>query len=180
MTERKEKHKQKFKERGITLIALVITIIVLLILAGVALAALTGDSGILNNAESAKGKTNLANAKEQVALAAQGALTKGYNQGVGTITRDNLKNELDNIVGEINKDYTLSEGESPWIVKVGNYETLVYATGKVEKNENPETPTEPETPVELDSKYFKVSYGGGLVGINPDYIPELPYTGKCY
>ena len=137
MTERKEKHKPKFKERGITLIALVITIIVLLILAGVALSALTGDSGILNNAESAKDKTNLANAKEQVALAAQGALTKGYAQGSGTITRDNLKSELDNIVGEIDKDYTLSEGESPWTVKVGEYETLVYANGKVEKNENP-------------------------------------------
>ena len=35
MTQRNKEHKQKFKERGITLIALVITIIVLLILAGV-------------------------------------------------------------------------------------------------------------------------------------------------
>ena len=35
------------KERGITLIALVITIIVLLILAGVSIAMLTGNNGIL-------------------------------------------------------------------------------------------------------------------------------------
>ena len=56
-------------KKGISLVALVITIIVLLILAGVALAALTGDSGILNNTESAKIKTNLANAQEQVKLA---------------------------------------------------------------------------------------------------------------
>ena len=35
------------KEKGITLIALVITIIVLLILAGVVIATLTGDNGIL-------------------------------------------------------------------------------------------------------------------------------------
>ena len=131
------KKKSSPKERGITLIALIITIIVLLILAGVALSALTGDSGILNNTEGAKEKTSLANAKEQVALAAQGALTKGHAEGSGTITRDNLKNELDNIVGEINKDYTLSEGESPWTVKVGKYETLVYATGKIEQNDNP-------------------------------------------
>ena len=40
--------------KGVTLVALVITIIVLLILAGVALAMLTGDSGILTNAENAK------------------------------------------------------------------------------------------------------------------------------
>ena len=37
--------------KGVTLVALVITIIVLLILAGVSLAMLTGDSGILTNAD---------------------------------------------------------------------------------------------------------------------------------
>ena len=39
------------KERGITLVALVITIIILLILAGVALSALTGNDSIIKNAE---------------------------------------------------------------------------------------------------------------------------------
>ena len=39
--------KNKKNPRGITLIALVITIIVLLILAGVTIAALSGDNGIL-------------------------------------------------------------------------------------------------------------------------------------
>ena len=42
------------KERGITLIALVITITVLLILAGVSIAMLTGDNGILTEASNAK------------------------------------------------------------------------------------------------------------------------------
>ena len=45
------------KETGITLIALVITIIVLLILAGVSIMMLTGDNGILNQASNAKVKT---------------------------------------------------------------------------------------------------------------------------
>ena len=36
------------EERGITLIALVVTIVVLLILAGVSIKMLTGDNGILN------------------------------------------------------------------------------------------------------------------------------------
>ena len=53
--------KQNLKERengknGITLIALVITIIVLLILAGVTIATLTGDNGILTKAQNAKEK----------------------------------------------------------------------------------------------------------------------------
>ena len=42
------------KQKGITLIALVVTIIVLLILAGVSIATLTGDNGILTRASNAK------------------------------------------------------------------------------------------------------------------------------
>ena len=69
MLKRKNVQKnQKFKERVITLIALVITIIVLLILAGVALAALTGDSGILNNAEKAAIDTEISGIEEQAKL----------------------------------------------------------------------------------------------------------------
>ena len=50
-------NKTKRNARGITLIALVITIIVLLILAGVTIAALSGDNGILKRATQAKNKT---------------------------------------------------------------------------------------------------------------------------
>ena len=42
------------KENGITLIALVITIIVLLILAGVTIVTLTGDNGLITKASVAK------------------------------------------------------------------------------------------------------------------------------
>ncbi len=51
-------------QKGITLIALVITIIVLLILAGVSIAMLTGDNGILTQATTASSNTKVANAKE--------------------------------------------------------------------------------------------------------------------
>lgn len=56
------------KNKGITLIALVITIIVLLILAGVSIATLTGDSGILKQASKAKEETKLSEVKEKVNL----------------------------------------------------------------------------------------------------------------
>lgn len=46
------------KQNGITLVALVITIIVLLILAGVALATLTGNGSIINNAQNAVNQYN--------------------------------------------------------------------------------------------------------------------------
>ncbi len=54
--------------KGITLIALVITIIVLLILAGVSIAMLTGDNGIITQAKEAKEKTEEAKIKEEQQL----------------------------------------------------------------------------------------------------------------
>ena len=58
------KIKMKNSSKGITLIALVITIIVLLILAGVSIAMLTGDNGILTQAKEAKEATEEAEKKE--------------------------------------------------------------------------------------------------------------------
>ena len=63
--------KNKLKQmKGITLIALVITIIVLLILAGVSIATLTGENGILTQANNAKGQTKEAEAEEIFKLVA--------------------------------------------------------------------------------------------------------------
>ena len=59
----------KKKNNGITLIALVITIIVLLILASVSIAMLTGQNGILTQAQNAKNKTEEAKNKEASDLA---------------------------------------------------------------------------------------------------------------
>ena len=55
----------KKEEKGITLIALVITIIVLLILAGVSIAMLTGENGILTQAKNAKKETERAAEEEE-------------------------------------------------------------------------------------------------------------------
>ena len=54
------------KQKGITLIALIITIIVLLILAGITIGALTGENGILTQADKAKTSTKIAEIKERV------------------------------------------------------------------------------------------------------------------
>lgn len=56
------------EKKGITLIALVITIIILLILAGVTIATLTGDNGILKRAQDAKEKTEEAKIEEEKQL----------------------------------------------------------------------------------------------------------------
>ena len=56
------------RNKGITLIALVITIIVLLILAGVSIAMLTGENGILTQAQRAKAETEIAEVKERAQM----------------------------------------------------------------------------------------------------------------
>ena len=62
------KTKELKRNKGITLIALVITIIVLLILAGVSIATLVGDNGILSQAGRAKEQTEIAEIKEQAKI----------------------------------------------------------------------------------------------------------------
>ena len=57
------------KQRGITLIALIITIIVLLILAGVSISLVVGDNGVLTQSQNAKKKTEEANAIEEISMA---------------------------------------------------------------------------------------------------------------
>ena len=66
--------KRNVNNNGITLIALVVTIIVLLILAGVSINMLTGQNGILNRAAEAKEKTETASKDEQRKLAQTEAL----------------------------------------------------------------------------------------------------------
>ena len=62
------KKKTSKKNNGITLIALVITIIVLLILAGVTIATLTGENGILRRASQVSRKKEIASVREQAQL----------------------------------------------------------------------------------------------------------------
>lgn len=57
------------KQNGITLIALVVTIIVLLILAAVSINALVGENGIANRAKKAADQTTISEIKEEILLA---------------------------------------------------------------------------------------------------------------
>ena len=81
--------KTKFKNaKGITLIALVITIIVLLILAGVTIATLTGDNGILGKANEAKTKSDIVEVKEQAQLDISNWMAERIRNGEDTVLDD--------------------------------------------------------------------------------------------
>ena len=89
--------KAKKSSKGITLIALVITIIVLLILAGVSIATLTGDNGILTRANEAKEETEQASTEEELQLAVQGSWGTNGKIDIGSLN-ENLK-KVDGISG---------------------------------------------------------------------------------
>ena len=144
--------KTKFKtSKGITLIALVITIIILLILAGVSIAMLTGQNGILTQAQKAKEQTSVAEEKEQIALAYNGAVTEKQSTDV---TADDLNKQFD-LNGVT--DATAS-GENPITVTFdsGNQYTVengvitgptvanIVATMRIEGEKSTADPTVPE------------------------------------
>ncbi len=127
---------QKEAQNGITLIALVITIIVLLILAGVSIAMLTGQNGILTQAQNSKTVTENKSAEEKVKLAVMGARADD-----GTLTVGKLRTELANYGGTV-------EGDTfPVTAKVDGKSFTVDANGNVtvsgsSTEPNPPAPTE--------------------------------------
>ena len=89
--------KSKVKDAGITMIALVVTIVVLLILASITIGAITGENGILRNANDAKEQTEIGEEKEIVDRATIQAM--GNNKR-GNIVEDELQEQLDKITDE--------------------------------------------------------------------------------
>ena len=82
-----------YKRKGITLIALVITIIVLLILAGVTISALSGDNGILTNTSKAKYATELSQYNEELQLFKSNKVLENMNFEGGSLV--SAENSLD-------------------------------------------------------------------------------------
>lgn len=91
-----------FKEqKGITLIALVITIIVLLILAGVSIAMLRGQNGILTQSNNAKRETSRAEAVEKINLSLNAVKAKVYEKLVSDDTYTALTTDKNDVNSEI-------------------------------------------------------------------------------
>ena len=101
----------KFKERkGITLIALVITIIVLLILAGVSIAMLTGTNGILTQANNAKQATEESTEKEKRQLSQVEASTHLENYTYTDAEKNTAKIPAGFAVSNVEGENLVSKG----------------------------------------------------------------------
>ena len=92
------------RERGITTIGLVVTIIVMLILAGVTLSLIKGNSGIISKADESKSQTER---KEVIEKAKMTISEKVVNNGGNELTRSELKEILEQYFINVPEDYTL-------------------------------------------------------------------------
>ena len=117
--------KLRLQQKGITLIALVITIVVLLILAGVSIATLTGDNGILSRANDAKTQTGQAGAVEKVEVEVLGSYANN-----GVLDKEKLSENLENNVEGLTSGTPIES--FPATVTVDGYDVLINEDGSVE------------------------------------------------
>lgn len=122
--------------RGITLVALIITIIVLLILTGVTIAILTVDNGLLQKAINAKQANEEASALEKIEVEVAGSYGLDGKIDVENQLNQNLKkingltynnNEID--LNDANKKIT----KLPATVKLNGYAFTISENGNVDK-----------------------------------------------
>ena len=128
-------------QKGVTLIALVVTIVVLLILAGVAIAMLRGDNGILKEATKASSATSAAEVKEAISNVVNEATTEYYDlkyvQKSKTIENVSQSKYIakqiiqSSISGTLKDKVTIKEGSTK-ITSVDDYSdgdiTITYVT----------------------------------------------------
>ena len=125
------------RNRGITLIALIITIIILLILAGITVALLTGDNGLIGKTGEAKNATEEAAIKEELEVNVLASYKKA------NINYDLLNSKLANINGLKYKENSLSDTNKieklPDWIEVKGYKFDILEDGTVEKRPDYET-----------------------------------------
>ena len=98
--------------RGITLIALVVTIVVLLILAGTSIAMLSGDDGIITQAQKSNEQTEIAEVKEEARIDIAGIQTENE----GKLEKDKFVEVLKTYFDEVPEEDMLPEDLSTLIL----------------------------------------------------------------
>lgn len=96
--------------KGITLIALVVTIIVLLILAGITIAMLKGDNGIITRTNTSKISQIEGQVKEEIKLAVQSAKIDAMQKSVATSSGYFANKNLSDVVTVLREDLTTLVG----------------------------------------------------------------------
>ena len=159
---------------GITLIALVISIVVLLILAGVSIVTLTGDNGVLSRTTSAKQKTELATFKEKLNLAYMSAYTDNAKNGTYTVSMTDMLNQLVIDYPEYGQEGKIVDGTQGGIKAMWGTTEVNATNGVLVSTTSPEmlniVPTNPLGEevtkfVVIDGKYYEIILDGNGVNL---------------
>ena len=171
------------KNNGITLIALVITIIVLLILAGISISAITGDDGIATRAKDAKEETRAGEVQEIVDLWKMDVSAKKIDPNWGNVKTENelLEEMLDSgkvkesEINRTNKTITIASRVISYSIEVYNpYEIRAYNTNNLITLYNKDT----EEYEDLGERVIVESSGTGEILFDGDASEYIePYSG---
>ena len=180
------------KEKGITLIALVVTIVVLLILAGVSISMLTGENGIITQANNAKLQSEFGEVTEGMTLvASEYAMEKNDGETQDFLTWLETKKIIDGSGKISTKDLlnrTLSTGNGTgtndvYIIRQdteesGQYNILYYYKDGEDTNLKTLTISEGTYPEETpEDKFMYHEIENGIELIN---LKEKMWTGEVY
>ena len=157
---------------GITLIALVITIIVLLILAGVSIAMLTGNNGILTQARRAKTETENAATNEMARLDEYNQIMDDWINGENSSGEEDKPTIDENNVKIRLKDEDLGQYISGGIIKIYSDENLENLIQTVEFT-NGETEKEVKLPIgKCYLKMIEAPNGYQLISEAQEFVVE--------
>ena len=174
--------KDFFKQKkGITLIALVITIIVLLILAGISISMLSGDNSILHKATDTKQTSERAEAKEQAQMDIMAYIAdKTANHQDASLDDEKVKEILSD-----NKSYVKVAGDTSFTTAKGEYEIpyseLYQSNGSTNDDDTPSdteypyrTPYIPTNFSHVDettwNSGFTIKGNAGTVNENDEFV----------
>ena len=178
---------EKNNNYGITLIALVITVIVLLILASISISMLSGDNAILSRAGQTKTKTEYGKAQEIVALAQAEAVSSKY------LNNTDLYATIVSILHNSDSGLTLVQGKSGEMIskdnvklsmngeeitsiniKAGETKIIDLITGNFSEAIVPYY-------VKVDGKYYELLNNGEMVTLSTTETPaSIVEDGKTY
>ncbi len=120
-------------KNGITLIALVVTVVILLILAGISINLVLGNKGIVNRAKDAKEKTEYAQESEKVQYAVVDALDGKTTTIQTEKLKEALKNEFNLSDTEINNRLEIKSDNGPWIYNGDKGKHEIDENGSISK-----------------------------------------------
>lgn len=136
--------KELKEEKGITMVALVVTIVVLLILASITLAALSGDDGIINNAQKAKEETEIAQWEEKIDAAIIDAENKHRDPTLDDVIEELIKDGIIEDESKVDRNTGAITTKEPVHTIEGKLDDYL---DKEEPEEPDPEPDDPDNPV---------------------------------